>query len=239
MIWADLQMAAACSFGLEAALSRTKGLLLICGPTGVGKTTSLAALTGRLTVDGRMPVVVLADEDAPTPTLTSNAAIVVGDIRSAESAMRAFQLAAQTLVLGVLRSGRSYGVLSRLEQMGISRSEFLAAAPFVMTQKLCRQLCRHCRVPVPIQTVLMPSFPLTPSELLPFEGYVYDARGCSACRDGFSGVLPIGEVLRVKVEESSESEVVWERLGSIRTSGIVAAAAGLTTLSELERVVDQ
>ena len=242
------------------------GLVLVTGPTGSGKTTTLysalAALRGPQTkiVTIEDPVEYELDgvnqiQVQPKVGLTFAAGlrsvlrhdpdiILVGEIRDAETARSAIQ-AAMTghLVFSTLHTNDAPGAYSRIVDMGIE--PYLAAGGIlgVLAQRLVRRLCPHCKVPSALQDSELPAdFPR------PWTGQLWEALGCRECRhSGYSGRIAIFELMRsdAAVREACLREDgirplyrAAEQGGykTLRHDGWQKVLAGLTSVDEVVRV---
>lgn len=95
---------------LDDALDRETGMLVLCGPTGSGKTTLANALLSR-----------------------HPGVVAVGDLREPENVCEAFRLARRESVVGIVRSGGSFGLASRWDDMGIPRAVVGRASVITVT----------------------------------------------------------------------------------------------------------
>lgn len=205
---------------LEEASDLPNGLLLVTGPTGSGKSSTLYALLDRLnTEDGCIltaedPVEsrilgvtqVQCDADRLTYALALRSflrqdpdVIMVGEVRDAETADIALKAALTGhMVLSSLHTNDASGAVLRLLNMGLESFVVASALRLVVAQRLVRRLCRACKVPVEIDTA---THPLTAGFAhLRTRGNVtvFDAQGCNACTGtGYRGRTGIFEVLRV------------------------------------------
>jgi type II secretory ATPase GspE/PulE/Tfp pilus assembly ATPase PilB-like protein len=235
MIFYQLDFTAATSDALGNVLAQLKGLLLVAGPTGSGKSTSVNAMMQLAADAGRTALEIDAiSASRPSP---GGLVISMGDVRSADQARDACDLARNALVIAVLRSGRSQGAATRLEELGIARQTLFEVEPVILSQKLCRRLCQSCRRPATLQSQGQMRLRLTAAESDLLEGYSYAARGCSNCVDGYLGVVVISEVLHAR-KGDGVSTFVWDEMGSMRASALVRVAAGLTSLAEVDRLLD-
>jgi type IV pilus assembly protein PilB len=201
-------------------LSRPHGLVLVTGPTGSGKTTTLYSAVELIKSVNRNIITVedpveyqlelinqvqvggataLSFADALRSILRQDPDIImVGEIRDAETATVAIQAALTGhLVLSTLHTNDSGGAITRLLDMGVPAYKISAALLGVVAQRLVRLVCSKCR---------RPYFP--PAEYLEMIHYRGDVRqafnrgeGCPQCFDtGFQGRQGIYEVLRVTPE---------------------------------------
>ena len=232
------------------------GILLVTGPTGSGKTTSLYAVLQELNSED---VNICTIEDPVEYNLhgvnqfqvhekagfTFASAlrsllrqdpdiIMVGEIRDGETARLATQAALTGhLVLSTLHTNDAPGAITRLVNLGIEPYLVAASVTGVMAQRLVRKLCQQCRQP----------YEPSPNELRQIEksGAVpqgiklYKPRGCAACRSlGFSGRIGIYELF-IPTEEMNELITSGASLNALRA---MAHAAGMATLRDdgLEKV---
>ena len=261
----DLDLGTAEKRLIRAALDAPNGLLLVTGPTGSGKTTSLYAFLDRL---NRPEVNILTAEDpveyrlegatqVPCDAqsgLTFDLAlraflrqdpdiIMVGEIRDAQTADFAVKAALTGhLVLSTLHTNDAPGAVSRLRNMGVAPHQLVATRITVMAQRLVRRLCPDCRR----KAALPPGFP--EAGALPDGATVYEAAGCPACHGtGYSGRLGVYEVFamtgdmeRLVLEGASAGQLRRAAeaagLGSLRASALDRLSRGQTSAAEVLRV---
>ncbi len=197
--------------------SNPSGVMLLTGPTGSGKTTTLYALLNELNredvsittvenpVEYRMGGISQTEVN-PKSGLTFAGAlrsilrqdpdmILIGEVRDGETAQIALQSALTGhLVLSTLHTNDALTAIPRLLDIGIDASILADALNGVVAQRLLRKLCEHCKVAT--------SEPLRPAEKA-FKDITsiappFRARGCDKCRfTGYSGRLPITEILEM------------------------------------------
>jgi type IV pilus assembly protein PilB len=180
--------------------------------------------------------------------------ILVGEIRDREVAETALH-AAQTghLVLSTLHTNSAAGAFPRLIDLGIDRDMIGSAVNLVLGQRLVRILCPDCkkkRMATPkelaqMRTILGDIAP-TPTDTTE----IYDAVGCEKCNGtGFRGRVGVFEGIRVTKEVSDtviedpremviEASAKSQRIPTMAQDGVMKVLAGITSLEELERVVD-
>ena len=195
---------------LGHALQQPQGLILITGPTGAGKTTTLYACLAALDRHSRHIATVEDPVERLLPGINQTAVqprigldfasvlrallrqdpdvLMVGEIRDRETASMAVQ-AAETghLVLTTLHAGSTVEALTRLRHLGIPDYQLADTVKLVMAQRLLRRLCARCRQPqahMVLQAVAETSA----------HGPCM-AQGCPACRDGHDGRVGIYELL--------------------------------------------
>ena len=205
------------------ALNKPKGMLLITGPTGSGKTVSLyTGLNILNTVETNIstaedPVEInleginqvnvnnkvgLTFASALKSFLRQDPDIVmVGEIRDLETAEIAIK-AAQTghMVLSTLHTNSAPETLTRLRNMGVASFNIATSVNLVIAQRLARRLCKVCKKPtdVPKQSLLEMGF--TEQDLADPKNIIYEPVGCSECREGYKGRVGIYEVMKVTPE---------------------------------------
>ncbi|MDQ1727767.1 MAG: type pilus assembly protein PilB, partial [Frankiaceae bacterium] len=235
------------------SLSFTKpyGMILVTGPTGSGKSTTLYAtlnivstpeknvITVEDPVEYRLPGINQVQTNAKAG-LTFAAAlrsilrsdpdiVLLGEIRDHETAQIAIEAALTGhLVLSTLHTNDAPSAISRLIEMGIEPFLVASALDCVLAQRLARRLCTKCKeeyTPTP-ESLVTARVPWDQSGPVP---QLFRAVGCSACsKTGYKGRLALHEVMNV-------TEAV-ERLAVERASGDqigkVARAEGMTTLRD-------
>jgi len=201
------------------AISKPYGLILVTGPTGSGKTTTLYSAINRL---NSPDVNILTVEDPieyDFPGINQvqvkeeiglNFAsvlrsflrqdpdiILVGEIRDSETATITIRAALTGhLVLSTLHTNDAPSAVSRLTDMGIEPFLVAASLNLVVAQRLMRKICPHCREPVEIEEIILEKIGLTKKELSGKK--VYQGKGCSRCNNtGYSGRIGVYEVMQV------------------------------------------
>ncbi|WP_398304320.1 type II secretion system ATPase GspE [Zoogloea sp.] len=200
----------------ESLLQRPHGILLVTGPTGSGKTTTLYAALGKLdaqatkiiTVEDPVeyqlgginqiqvhPQIGLSFANALRAILRQDPDIImIGEMRDGETAQIAVQSALTGhLVLSTLHTNTAAGAVIRLQDMGLERYLITSSVNGVLAQRLVRRLCTACKAPVDLDESV-----LERSGLKRFMGgstRVYNPVGCPACRQtGYSGRTGIHEL---------------------------------------------
>jgi type II secretory ATPase GspE/PulE/Tfp pilus assembly ATPase PilB-like protein/8-oxo-dGTP pyrophosphatase MutT (NUDIX family) len=251
---------------VERLLEAREGLILVTGPTGSGKTTTLYAalrqvqdrgvnvVTVEDPVEYRIPGIVQV-QVRERAGLTFGAAlrsimrqdpdvILVGEIRDRETAEIAIQASLTGhLVLTTLHTNDAASAVTRLVDMGVAPHKIATAIKGVLAQRLARRLCHACR-----ELALAGPDEWRRGVL---EGAtVGRARGCTACGGtGYRGRLAIVEVLvstpeverRIAAGETAERIADAARaagMGSLWDCGLTHVLAGDTTLDELLRVAE-
>jgi type II secretory ATPase GspE/PulE/Tfp pilus assembly ATPase PilB-like protein/CheY-like chemotaxis protein len=237
--------------GIRRLLGSSSGVVLLTGPTGSGKTSTLYAMLTEINhpginiitvenpVEYRVPGISQVEIN-PKAGLTFASAlrsilrqdpdvVLVGEIRDEETAQIAMQAALTGhLVLSTLHTNDALGAIPRLMDLGISPAIIADALHGVAAQRLVRKVCERCRQPVTDE--------LTPEEKafqqVTGELPVYRAVGCDACaQQGFSGRFPVLEVLEItpKIAEdirnirSDQANLAEKTQGSFATLSNVVA----------------
>ncbi|OLQ81090.1 type II secretion system protein GspE [Photobacterium proteolyticum] len=247
-------------------IQRPHGIILVTGPTGSGKSTTLYAglqeLNGQerniLTVedpiefdiDGIGQTQVNAKVDMTfarglRAILRQDPDVVmVGEIRDLETASIAVQASLTGhMVLSTLHTNTAVGAITRLRDMGIEPFLVSSSLLGVLAQRLVRTLCKSCREPYEADAEQKKLFGLSEFEPLT----LYRAAGCEACNNkGYRGRTGIHELLLIddNVQELIHAEVgelaiekaIRAHTPSIRDDGLAKVKAGVTTLEEVMRV---
>lgn len=215
----SLGLTAPAEADLRAALAHSHGLILVTGPTGSGKTTTLAACTAALN-DPSAKIISIEDpveyhipgisqvQVNPAIGLSFSAGLrafmradpdilLVGEVRDAETAGVTVQAALTGhLVLTTLHTNSAAGAVVRLAEMGVEPYLLAATLRLSLGQRLVRLLCRHCRQPVTAPLPL-PEEVLRLCGVAPGESVAqFQAGGCDHCgQTGYYGRQAIFEVL--------------------------------------------
>lgn len=252
---------------MKSALDRPHGIILVTGPTGSGKTTTLYAAINRLRrpevkiltvedpveviLDGINQVQVRPDIDLDyAATLRAFLrqdpdVLMIGEIRDGETADIAMRAALTGhLVLSTLHTNSAIGAFTRLRDIGVE--PFLTASTVIasLAQRLVRRLCAECRAPAPARAE---DAALYVAHAMPCPDTLWQARGCAACGDsGYRGRAPIIEIF--EVDDAARAAIRdghigdWEdgRSGAhtLAGHGLALAASGVTSIAEVARVVE-
>lgn len=172
--------------------------------------------------------------------------IMVGEIRDLETAEIAIK-ASQTghMVLSTLHTNSAAETLTRLHHMGVAAFNIATAINLIIAQRLARKLCPHCKkeVEIPRETLIAEGFP--ESKIGSFQ--LYSPVGCEHCNGGYKGRVGIYEVVkstpaleRIIMEEGNSIQISEQMrrdgFNDLRTSGLMKAMQGLTSLEEINRV---
>jgi type IV pilus assembly protein PilB len=240
------------------AITKPYGMVLVTGPTGSGKTTTLYAAITEMNikedklitiedpVEYQFPGVVQIPVNEKKGLTFARGLrsilrhdpdkIMVGEIRDSETAQIAIQSALTGhLVLTTVHANNVFDVIGRFASMGIDAYNFLAALNCVLAQRLVRMLCQSCRVPVPLDKTLAEESGLDYEEYK--DAHFHQGRGCQECHGtGYRGRKCITEFLDL-TDEIKEMILSERPLSEIRYR---AVTGGMITLrqSALRKVLD-
>ncbi|MGL6278508.1 MAG: GspE/PulE family protein [Gaiella sp.] len=258
---------------ISEVIRKPTGALLVTGPTGSGKSTTLYAAIAEIS---KPEINIITVEDPveyrlqginqvqinTKADLTFGAAlrsilrsdpdvIMVGEIRDAETAKMAIESALTGhFVLSTLHTNDAPGAITRLNEMGVEPYLTGSAVSAVLAQRLARKLCTNCcEMYAPTVDELIAAR-ISPETAQAREGMVlYRKVGCPRCgRSGYKGRIGIFQLLvmnddleglaaRNAPREEIERAAAGAGMRSLWDDGIAKAAAGLTSIEELARVV--
>lgn len=230
------------------AITASYGMVLVTGPTGSGKTTTLYAALNEvntkedkiLTIEDPVEyqlkgIVQIPVNEKKGLTFARGLRsilrhdpdkIMVGEIRDAETAQIAIQSALTGhLVFSTVHANNAFDVIGRFVNMGIEPYNFVASLNCIMAQRLVRRLCELCKVPVSVSPAQCEQLGFDPR--LFADRPVYEGKGCLECHGlGFRGRHAITEFLPVT---DTIKDMILERrtLSEIRK---VATAEGMSPL---------
>ncbi len=241
---------------LRALAERPHGLVLVAGPTGSGKTTTLYAILNEVDRERRKVVTVEDPIEYELPRTVQlevspqfdvsfgNAVrsivrqdpdvILIGEIRDAETAAAGLEASLTGhLVLATLHAADGGSAVRRLVDLGAPRALLLESLAAILTQRLLRRLCTGCRRP------------LSGNDLDLAVPALFEAAGCGECAGtGYRGRLGIFEVLPGNPDTvallADDQDVPTDRLLSGRSllaAALDHAARGTTSPSEVRRVL--
>jgi type IV pilus assembly protein PilB len=226
---------------LEKAIHRPVGMILVTGPTGSGKTTTLYSVLSELNKESENimtaedPVEynfmginqVQMHEDIGLTFASSLRSflrqdpdiIMVGEIRDFETAQIAIQAALTGhLVLSTVHTNDAPGTVTRIIDMGIEPFLISSSVILILAQRLIRKICSECREQIKVHPQLLIDLGVPPDEAKNFN--VYKGKGCAICSGtGYKGRVGLYEVMvmREEVKElvlsrSSASEIKKEAI---------------------------
>ena len=238
------------------AITRPYGMVLVTGPTGSGKTTTLYAAINEvhsdedkiITIEDPVEyqlkgIVQIPVNEKKGLTFARGLRsilrhdpdkIMVGEIRDLETAQIAIQSALTGhLVFSTVHANNAFDVISRFVNMGIESYNFVASLSCILAQRLVRSICPTCRVPVQIHPEQCQESGIEYEDVkhLTF----YEGKGCNECHGlGFRGRKAITEFL--DMTDSIKEMILNEK--SISEIRIAAMAQGMTSLRQaaLEKV---
>jgi len=225
MLTAELQRLDLAALGFDAlAQQRIRrlatqpyGMLLVTGPTGSGKTTTLYATVSEIN-NGKDKIITIEDPvEYQLPDVLQIPVnehkgltfakglrsilrhdpdkILVGEIRDHETAEIAVQAALTGhLVFTTVHANNAFDVISRFRYMGVDAYSFVTALNGIVAQRLVRLNCEHCAETVQPEAALLADSGLRPEEV---SGYRFrQGRGCAHCHDtGYKGRKVLAEIL--------------------------------------------
>jgi general secretion pathway protein E len=235
---------------IERCLDLPNGMVLVTGPTGSGKTTTLYTGLLRLNTVARKIVTVedpveyqLAgiNQIQVKPQIGLNFAtllrsilrqdpdiIMIGEIRDLETAQIAVQAALTGhLVLSTLHTNSAAATVTRLRDMGLEDYLLTATLKGVLAQRLVRRLCAACKAPIPVPPAMVERFGLDRLAGETGEIALHRAVGCPECRGtGYRGRRAIGELL---LPSRAIDRLIFERAGDAEIER-AAVADGMRTI---------
>ena len=251
----ELGLSEAMQEKLREIVKRPTGALLVTGPTGSGKSTTLFAALNEI---NRPEINIITVEDPveyrlsginqvqinQRAGLTFAAAlrsilrsdpdvVMVGEVRDGETAKMAIEAALTGhLVLSTLHTNDAPGALTRLNEMGVEPFLTGAAVTGVLAQRLARKLCTHCCEMYQPSVEELLAARVSPQVAAAADGMTfYRKRGCPRCNQtGYKGRIGIYQLLEM------ERAAIEEGMGTLWDDGIAKVAAGLTSIEELARI---
>lgn len=251
----------------EQIIAKPYGMLLVTGPTGSGKTTTLYTALRSMDTVGRNVITIEDPVEYELPRVTQIQAhakigltfaaalravlrqdpdvVMVGEIRDAETLGMAVQAALTGhFVFSTLHCNDSASAATRATDMGLEPFLFTSSVVGVIAQRLVRKICTLCRVPEPIPEPIRQRLGIQDSNAA-----IYRGKGCKDCRHtGYRGrlgvyeLLPMTEPVRVAIQERrSSSEIrrvaMQNGMTALREDALRKVLSGVTTLEEILRAV--
>lgn len=242
---------------LKLMLARPNGIILVTGPTGSGKTTTLYSILNHINTES-VNIMTLEDPveypmNMIRQTSVNEAAkmdfasgirsmmrqdpdvILIGEIRDAETAEMAFR-AAMTghQVYSTLHTNSAIGAMPRLLDIGVLPDIIAGNIIGIVAQRLMRKLCPHCKQPYQPEMMEGHLLGLEKHEL---NITIYQATGCEICNyQGYKGRIAIMELLKM---DSDLDELIARRAPAVEIR-TMALSKGFITLAEdgVRRVLD-
>ncbi|HUF19932.1 MAG TPA: type II secretion system ATPase GspE [Burkholderiales bacterium] len=251
---------------MDRLIREPHGIVLVTGPTGSGKTTTLYAALSRLDaaslnimtvedpieydLDGISQTQVNARIEMSfaralrTILRQDPDVVMIGEIRDLETAQIAVQASLTGhLVFATLHTNDAVSAVTRLVDMGVEPFLLASSLIGVGAQRLVRRLCMECRKPFTADAAQLRALGLKPTD-----GTLYSAQGCPACngsgyrgRTGIYELLTVDDDLRRLIHDRASEQrlreyAVSRGMRSLRDDGMRWAAQGLISLEEVVRV---
>ena len=251
---------------IERVISQPHGILLVTGPTGSGKTTTLYAMLSRMD-SHKLNILTIEDPiefDLPGISQTQTNSkidmtfakglrailrqdpdvVMLGEIRDLETAEIAIQASLTGhLVLSTLHTNTALGAISRLQDMGVEPFLLSTSLLGVLAQRLVRKLCQNCKKPTTIDAKSLPWIEQPTQNSF----QIYQPAGCDLCHNsGYKGRMGIFELIicddalkaMIHRQDSPQhmEQYVRQSTPSIRQDGWMQVLAGNTSINELLRV---
>lgn len=242
---------------LRKEISKKEGIILISGPTGSGKTTTLYAILSHLNSQGRNistiedPVEYILDGinqvqlnesiGLTFPKILSSFLrqdpniLMVGEIRDADTARMAIRLAMTGhLVLSTIHTNSAKETITRLTDIGIENFSVASTLNLSIAQRLIRKLCEHCKTKQTANDMV--------SEIKLQDYNLFAANGCEKCHfTGYKGRIALFEMLPVdneikrliRLNELTHKESNELGYSSLKNQAIETLKKGLTSIDEV------
>jgi type IV pilus assembly protein PilB len=250
-------------------ITRPYGMILVTGPTGSGKTTTLYASIN--TIDRKANNLVTIEDPVEYQIMGVNQVqvnpkagvtfasglrsilrqdpdiIMVGEIRDRETAEIAIHAALTGhLVFATLHTNDAAGAATRLMDMGIEPFLIASSTIGILAQRLARQVCDRCKKPYQAGPELLKSLGIAAGDVT-----LYRGEGCPACKNtGYHGRVGIYELMEINddireliVAKASSSAIkasaAQKGSKTLRQEGLIRAASGITSVEEVLRVTQE
>ena len=253
---------------VEKMVKRPEGVIILTGPTGSGKTTTLYTVLSHINsidknimtledpVEYRIPLIRQSNIKADVGMDFASGikailrqdpdVILIGEVRDKETAITALQSAMTGhQVYTSLHTNDALGAIPRLKNIGVPNYLMSGSLIGVVAQRLARKLCKNCKKLHPVSEedkALLGEKHAAIDKL-------YKAVGCEKCRGGYKGRIVVCEVLvfdseldEMVVNDNTKKEMLQHAISNgfvpMVEDGIDKVIAGITDLQELMRVVD-
>ncbi|MBS1113226.1 MAG: putative ral secretion pathway protein (Type traffic warden ATPase), partial [Nitrospirae bacterium] len=248
----------------EDVILKPYGMILITGPTGSGKSTTLYASLARINTPEKKIITVEEPVEYLMQGITQIQVrtkigltfatglrhivrqdpdvIMVGEIRDMETANIGIHASLTGhLLFSTLHTNDAPGAITRLMDMGVENYLVASTLVCVMAQRLVRRICQHCKVKKDVSGDILNKFDSSVKE-------VWVGSGCDYCsgtgyrgRIGIFEVLPIGSEIRDLIMSRATSKEIKDKaiamgMRTLRQDGIEKVKRGLTTIDEVLRV---
>jgi type IV pilus assembly protein PilB len=250
-------------------ISAPNGIILVTGATGSGKSTTVYSILQRLNkedtniisvedpiemdIEGVNQIQTNSEIGLDFATVLRSILrqdpniIMIGEIRDTETAKIAVRASITGhLVLSTIHTNDSLNTIERLLDMEVERYLLASALTGIISQKLARKLCQHCKK-------LRPTNEYEKNIIKKVTGKevneIYTTVGCEHCKNGYDGRIAIHEVLLINqdIKDAISSNVKKEKLRhlvynsdviSLLQDGVSKVLEGLTTLEELLKIIE-
>jgi type II secretory ATPase GspE/PulE/Tfp pilus assembly ATPase PilB-like protein len=253
----------------RSLITRPYGIILVTGPTGSGKTTTLYASIN--TIDRKANNLVTIEDPVEYQIVGVNQVqvnpkagvtfasglrsilrqdpdiIMVGEIRDRETAEIAIHAALTGhLVFATLHTNDAAGAATRLIDMGIEPFLIASSAIGILAQRLARRICDRCKKPYAATPDLLKNLGMAPGDVTFYRG-----EGCTACKKtGYQGrvglyeLMDMNEAIRTLIISKASSSAIkaaaaQKGFKTLRQAGLDKAVAGVTTIEEVLRVTQE
>jgi len=251
-------------YSLET-IQRPNGIVIVTGPTGCGKTTTLYSFLRRVnTIDSKLltaedpveydieGIMQVAINEAVGLTFSKALRsflrqdpdiIMVGEMRDLETAQISIQASLTGhLVLSTLHTNDAPGAVTRLVDMGVEPFLISSTLVAIIGQRLVRTICKNCRTPFEPTETQLALLNLSPHDL--GEKTFYYGRGCSACNDtGYKGrkgifeLLSINDPIRLLINERAPTVVLRQK--AVELGMIPLREDGLRSIFEGDTTIEE
>ena len=237
----------------QTALTAPQGLILVCGPTGSGKTTTI--YSGLNLLNDKHRNISTAEDPVeykieglnqvqvhPKIGLTFSSAlrsflrqdpdvIFVGEIRDFESAQTAFQAAATGhLVISTIHTNDTPSVVTRLLDIGIPDYSITDTVSLVIGQRLLRRVCKKCAVVDVVSESSLKMLGLSADQMKKAKNSIKKGKGCRTCSHiGYKGRIAIFEMLQIG---DSIKSSIFNKVPSAKIKSDAIASGALTTVRQ-------